>query len=599
MGRAPGGRLLPPGVPVPRRAGHPRGDLPATPTTPRSSATRSTTSPGMRAVPQPRGLPAVRRPAQGPVRRRRDPEPGVGLTYWSHRLSDWSDLWTPDGNIAAAVRPRLAALPGRPHDRVHRLAGRHRPRVRATGPVRHHVHRLPAAGDRRRGARRGARRHRRQTRTTRCRTTSMLTNRLDRVTPWTTSGVPGLFRQADRLFSSNQSRFFVTETDAQSIGGPEFNLPPYPGQLRQAAFALISRGAAHDRVLALAHAPLRHRDLLGRSAAAQPRFPVASMRELAGGRRRARAPSATTLDGYEPDADVAILWSNDSRFALEFSPPSPPPTAQPDRASYQRIFDAFHRGVIDAGAQARILHAGPGSRPRRRRARGAVPGARRPRALRRDGCRPRPAARLRGGRRAPRDRHPHGLRRRGGASARRGRARPAARRRGRALRGVLQPAPRRRGRRRRTPLVGIRRRAARALGRRPHHRRRRGARPATGIRGSSDFAAVTTNAHGEGRITVVGTRAVSRRWPPTSSAGLVPSPIADELAPRPRTPRHGLVGRAARRPPRVVRLQLELRRRQRSRSPAPSPTPTTAATSTRQPPNSPSPAWSTLTLIDE
>ena len=21
-----------------------------------------------------------------------------GLTYWSHRLSDWSDLWTPDGN---------------------------------------------------------------------------------------------------------------------------------------------------------------------------------------------------------------------------------------------------------------------------------------------------------------------------------------------------------------------------------------------------------------------------------------------------------------------------------------------------------------------
>ena len=29
----------------------------------------------------------------------------------------------------------------------------------------------------------------------------------------------------------------------------------------------------------------------------------------------------TTLDGFEPDADVAILWSNPSRFALQFTPP--------------------------------------------------------------------------------------------------------------------------------------------------------------------------------------------------------------------------------------------------------------------------------------
>ena len=54
-----------------------------------------------------------------------------GLTYWSHRLSDWSDLWRPDGNTLPAVRPRLAPLPGGAHDGVHRVAGRHRARVRA------------------------------------------------------------------------------------------------------------------------------------------------------------------------------------------------------------------------------------------------------------------------------------------------------------------------------------------------------------------------------------------------------------------------------------------------------------------------------------
>ena len=64
----------------------------------------------------------------------------------------------------------------------------------------------------------------------------------------------------------------------------------------------------------------------------------------------------TALDGFEPDADVAILWSNDSRFALEFFPPLATADGQPDRASYQHVVDAFHRGVIDAGAQSRILH---------------------------------------------------------------------------------------------------------------------------------------------------------------------------------------------------------------------------------------------------
>ena len=97
------------------------------------------------------------------VRRRRDAEPRRGV--WSTGRTGcrtWADLWTPGRQHPAAVRPGLAALPGRADHRVHRLAGRHRPRVRPRRPVRHHLHRLRAAGGRRRRAHRAPRRDRRQ-----------------------------------------------------------------------------------------------------------------------------------------------------------------------------------------------------------------------------------------------------------------------------------------------------------------------------------------------------------------------------------------------------------------------------------------------------
>ena len=62
----------------------------------------------------------------------------------------------------AAVRAGLAPLPGRADQRVHRLAGRHRPGVRHPGPVRHHLHRLRPAGLRRQRPHREPRHHRRQ-----------------------------------------------------------------------------------------------------------------------------------------------------------------------------------------------------------------------------------------------------------------------------------------------------------------------------------------------------------------------------------------------------------------------------------------------------
>jgi beta-galactosidase len=276
-----------------------------------------------------------------------------GLTYWSHRLSDWADLWTPDGNTLPqydlawrryqaelttefiawqAGLVREYALPGQ---FVTTCIAYPRPAIDDEA--------LVAALDVTSGNPYYAMQDHLD-----------LTKSLDSVTPWTTSGVPALFRQADRLFSSNQSRFFVTETDAQSIGGPEFNLPPYPGQLRQAAFALISRGASLIEYWHWHSLPYGTETYWG-GVLPHSLVPGRVYAELAGVGADLGA-IGDRLDGFEPDADVAILWSTDSRFALEFSPTFPSADGTPDRASYTRIFDAFHGGVIDAGAQARILH---------------------------------------------------------------------------------------------------------------------------------------------------------------------------------------------------------------------------------------------------
>lgn len=278
-----------------------------------------------------------------------------GLTYWSHRLSDWSDLWTPDGNTLPqydlawrryqadltsefiAWQADLVREYARPGQFVTTCIAYPRPALAdeqlvealdltAGNPYYAMQDHLDATID------------------------------LEPATPWATSGVAALLRQGDRMYSSKQARFLVTETDAQSIGGSEFNLPPYPGQLKQAAFAFVSRGAAMIEYWHWHTLPYGTETYWG-GVLPHSLQPGRVYQELADvGADLAAIGDA--LDGYEPDADVAILWSNDSRFALEFFPPLAMPDGKPDRTSYQRIVDAFHRGVVNAGAQSRILHAG-------------------------------------------------------------------------------------------------------------------------------------------------------------------------------------------------------------------------------------------------
>ena len=277
-----------------------------------------------------------------------------GLTYWSHRLADWSELWTPDGNSLPqydlawrryqsllttefiAWQTDIVREYAREGQFVTTCLAYARPAVddetvvraldvTAGNPYYAMQDHLDATLD------------------------------CEPVTPWTTTGVAALFRQADRTYSSKQARFLVTETDAQSIGGSELNLPPYPGQLAQAALALISRGAAMIEYWHWHTLPYGTETYWGGVLPHSLR-PGRVYREIAELGATLSAIGGA-LDGFEPDADVAMIWSNDSRYALEFFPPLADADGAPDRQSYQRIFDAFHRGVIDGGAQARVLHA--------------------------------------------------------------------------------------------------------------------------------------------------------------------------------------------------------------------------------------------------
>lgn len=275
-----------------------------------------------------------------------------GLTYWSHRIGDWSELWRPDGNTFPqydlAWRRYQAQITT---DFITWQAGIVReysrddqfvttclqyPRrgvddrtvfepldVASGNPYYGMQDRLAADRE------------------------------LTQLNYWTTTGVAGLLRQADRLFSSKQQRYLITETNAQAIGASENSFPPYPGQLRQAAFAFISRGAAMIEYWHWHTIPYGAETYWG-GVLPHSLKPGRVYREVSAIGADVKA-LGQRLAGFEPDADIAILWSNPSRYALQFMPPLTH-DGRADDESYEHIFDAFYRGVVEAGAQARILH---------------------------------------------------------------------------------------------------------------------------------------------------------------------------------------------------------------------------------------------------
>ncbi|MCI2237759.1 beta-galactosidase [Paenibacillus sp. TRM 82003] len=284
-----------------------------------------------------------------------------GLTYWSHRLSDWADLWVPEGNTTPSYQLAWRRFQAQlTHEHIAWQAGIVRSLVpehqfvttcvalnqdgldvgevgRPLDVVGTNVYygtqddlELPGSDDP-------------------AGTTTPFW------VPW--AGTAYLHLQADLSRGTAQAPFLVTETNATSIGGPAENHPSYDGQWRQVIWTLVARGA---RMVEYWHwhslpygAETDWGGVLGHSLQPGRAYDeiAATAHELAG--------VTADLHGLTPRSDVGLLLSAESKWAMQFfGPLHAPGTWLGDTASYDRILAAFYRGLFDAGLSVDVVPTG-------------------------------------------------------------------------------------------------------------------------------------------------------------------------------------------------------------------------------------------------
>lgn len=276
------------------------------------------------------------------------------LDHWSHRISEWDDLWTPGGNTTPAYdlawRRYQADLTT---DFISWQAGIAREIVPPERFVTTCIAYNRAAVD-----------------------DVALGNELDVVSGnayldvqdaldinaasehgpdfWYTTSPAGLFQQADRMRSSQGGRFLVTETGATSIAGSHLNFPPYDGQLAQIAWALVARGAG---LIEYWHWHTLH-------SGAEQTWGGILGHDLEPGRIYAEVAAigaafevaGSSVAGLIPQEDIGILFSRESRWAMQFQPPlTVGSTRQADRWSYDRTLSRFAEAALEANLQAGVV----------------------------------------------------------------------------------------------------------------------------------------------------------------------------------------------------------------------------------------------------
>ncbi len=170
------------------------------------------------------------------------------------------------------------------------------------------------------------------------------------------AGVWSVFMKADIAFATKGAGFLVTETNALATGASHENFPAYDGQWRLVAFALIARGARSIGYWPFHSCHAAYESYYG-GMVSHDLEPNRCFNELA----QIGAELASHGDAVArsvPDADVGILYSYDSVYALSFHPPlQVPDTRDPDRRSYERVFNTWYRAFFDVGSQMRVLEA--------------------------------------------------------------------------------------------------------------------------------------------------------------------------------------------------------------------------------------------------
>lgn len=282
-----------------------------------------------------------------------------GLTYWSHRLSDFAELWRPEGNTTPSYDLAWRRFQA---DLTHEFVAWQAELVRSMVPASHFVTTCVALG-------RPAQDVSRVAAPLDVAATNIYYagqdglgrdadpgDELPLVSEFPgPAGTDGLFLQADVSRGMRDAPFLVTETNAGSVGGPAENRPAYPGQWRQVAWAMVARGA---RLIEYWHWHSLHHGnetfwggVLGHSL--EPGRCYDELAQLA----KELARVGPELSGMRPDSQAALLVSADSRWAMSFMSPLPGGGARSnwapgwfgDPTAYDRILQAVYRGLFDAG----------------------------------------------------------------------------------------------------------------------------------------------------------------------------------------------------------------------------------------------------------
>jgi beta-galactosidase len=278
-----------------------------------------------------------------------------GLVYWSHQLSTWADLWTPDGNFQpqydlawrifqAKLTTEFIAWQAdivREYARDDQFVTTCIAYDRSTVDDSNLTRALDITAGNPYYAMQDA-----------------LTVPSNQSKPqgWTTMGGWTLFQSGDRMYSSKQSPYLITETNAGAIGGPSVNFPAFDGQWRQAAWAFVARGA---EMIEYWHWHTNHfgTETYWVGVLPHDQQPGRVYRQLAElGAELETAGDAVV--GLTPDARVGMVYSSRSQWGLAFQATFPKNAAlgDMDERSYQRIFEAFYRGAVEAGVPVRIIH---------------------------------------------------------------------------------------------------------------------------------------------------------------------------------------------------------------------------------------------------
>lgn len=280
-----------------------------------------------------------------------------GLTFWSHRLSTWDDLWQPDGNgqpqydlawrafQADLTREYIAWQRGivdeyvRPGQFVTTCLSMDRPAF----------HEARLAGD---------------LDITAANPYYFMQDDLAVPTvgrpeqSWLTSGAWSVALVADRVYGTRQAPFLVFETDAGPIGGPATNYPAYDGQLAQCAWTFVSRGA---EMIEYWHWQSLHygTETYWGGVLPHDQQPGRIYREVASLGADLRAAGDAVV-GLVPDHDVTFLYSVSSKWGLAFQPHVSDSDADPhnqrNERAYASVLEALYRGAHDAGLQTRVVH---------------------------------------------------------------------------------------------------------------------------------------------------------------------------------------------------------------------------------------------------